>query len=152
MGDAERCLWNHSGFECITDGRDDVARFVQSAEDAGDVHALRMFHLVHQAAHVGGYGIHAQRIQPAVEHMGLYACILEGLGKGTNRFIRVLAIEKVHLLEGSAVGLDAGKASHFDNQRGDAHQLIHSRLIFTGRLPHIAVNKTEFDFFFHCNR
>lgn len=59
---------------------DDVARFVQSAEDAGDVHALRMFHLVHQAAHVGGYGIHAQRIQPAVEHMGLYACILEAVG------------------------------------------------------------------------
>ena len=88
----------------------------------------------------------------AVEHVGLYACIIKGFGKGTYCLVGVLAIEKVHLLESSAVGLDPGKTPHFDYQRCDAYQLVHSRLVFTGRLPHISVNKTEFDFLFHCNR
>ena len=152
MSDTERCLRYHARFERIADGRDDVARFIQSAEDTGDIHALRMLHLVHQPAHIGGNGIHTQRIQSAVEHVGLYARIVERLGKGADCLVRVLTIEKVHLLESSAVGLDTCKAAHFDYQRCDTYQLVYSRLVFTGRLPHIAVNKTEFDFFFHCNR
>ena len=152
MSDAERCLRYHACLKRIADRGDDVARFVQSTENTGDVHTLCMLYLIHQAAYIGGNGVHTQRIQSAVEHVGLYACIIKGFGKGAYCLVGVLAIEKVHLFESSAVGLDPGKTPHFDYQRCDAYQLVHSRLVFTGRLPHISVNKTEFDFLFHCNR
>ena len=38
-----------------------------------------------------------------------------------------------------------------DDERGDAYQLVYSRLVFAGRLPHVSVDKAEFDFFFHVS-
>ena len=151
ISDAECGLGNHPCLEGILDGGDDVARFVQSAEDAGDVHALRVLHLIHQAAHIGGHGIHAEGVQAAVEHVGLYACLMERLGEGTHGLVGVFAIEQVHLLKGTAIGLHAGKAPHLDDERGDAHQLVHPWLVLAGRLPHVTIDEAEFDFFFHVD-
>ena len=151
VGDAERGLGDHACLEGVLDGGDDVACLVQAAEDAGDVDALGVLDAVHEAAHVGGYGVHAQGVQAAVQHVCLYACFVEGSGEGAYGPVGVLAIQQVHLLEGAAVGLDACEATHVDDERGDAYQLVYSRLVFAGRLPHVSVDKAEFDFFFHVS-
>ena len=152
MGDTKRSLGNHACLKRILDGRDDVARFVQSAEDTGDVHPLGMLHLIHQPAYVGRHRIHAQCIQSAVQHVCLYACLPERFGKGTHGLIRILTIKQVHLFESAAIGLNAGKASHFYNYRSNADQLVHPWLVLSGRLPHVTIDKTEFNLLFHNGR
>ena len=151
IGDAEGGLGNHPRLKGIFDGRNDVARLVQSAEDAGDVHTLGMLHLVHQAAHVGGHGIHAEGVQSAVEHVRLNAHFMERLGEGTHGLVGILAIEQVDLLEGATIGLHTGKASHLDDEGGNAHQLVYPRLILAGRLPHVTIDEAEFNFLFHVD-
>ena len=129
MGDAERGLRYHACLEGIPDGGDDVARVVESAEDAGDIGTLCLLYLIHKAAYVGRDGKHAQAVECAVEHVGLYAGLIKGLGKGAHRRVGVLAIEQVHLFEGSAVGLHTGKATHLYDDGGYAGKLVGTRLV-----------------------
>ena len=76
-----------------------------------------MLHLVLQGTHIIGYGIHAKGVQTAVEHVCLYANLIERLAEGTHGIIGILASQQVHLLKGTAVGLYTGKASHLDYHR-----------------------------------
>ncbi len=131
------------------DGGNDVARIVEAAEDAGDVRTLCLLHLIHQAAHVIGDGIHPQGVESAIEHVGLYAGLVEGLAEGAHGLVGVLSGQQVHLLEGTTVGLHASETSHIDDGGCHACQLILTGLEFTRRLPHIAVDKTESDFLLH---
>ena len=150
-GDAERGLRRHAALEGILDGGDDVAHVVQTAEDTGDVHALGVLHLVHQAAHVGRHGEHTQGVEAAVEHVRLDAHFVEGLGEGADGFVGVLAVEQVDLLEGAAVGLDAGEASHLDDYGSNALQLVLTGLEFAAALKHVTIDKAELDFAFRHN-
>ena len=61
-GDTQGSLWRHARFFRPLDAWNDVANIVQTIENARDIHALGMFHLVHQGTHIIGYGIHAQCI------------------------------------------------------------------------------------------
>lgn len=148
VGDAERGLRGHAAFEGIFDGGNDVTHIVQSAEYACDVHTLCVFHAVHEFAHVGGYGEHAQGVEAAVEHVCLYAGFVEGLGKGAHGLVRVFAVEQVHLFEGAAVGFYAGKASHLDDDGCDALQLVFAGLELAAALEHVTIDKTELYFTF----
>ena len=147
--DAERSLRYHARFQSIFDRRNYIPRLVQSAEDTGNVHTLGMLHLVHQPAHICRNGIHAQCIQPAVEHMRLYACFPKRCGKGAYSLVGIFTIQKVYLLKSSSVCFNACKTTHFNYQRSNTYQLVYPGLILTGRLPHVPVNKTEFNFLFH---
>ena len=122
--DAERGLRRHSGLFRPANRGNDVARVVKSVENTRNIHALRVFHLVHQRPDVVGHGIHAQRIQAAVEHVGLDAHLVERLAEGSHGVVRILASQQVHLLEGSAIGFHTGKAAHLDNHRSNALQLV----------------------------
>ena len=66
MGDTERTLGNHSGIVCITDGRDDIAGIVQTAEGTRDVRTLRFLHLIEQLTHISGHRTHAEAIEGTV--------------------------------------------------------------------------------------
>ena len=145
--DTERGLRRHAGSLGPLDRRYDVTRVVQSAEDAGDVDTLGVLHLIHQLAHVVGHGVHTQGVQTAVEHVGLDAHLVEGLTEGANGLVGVLAGHEVHLLEGSAIGLHTAEAAHVDDDRGNALQLVLTRLELAARLPHVPVNETKLNFF-----
>ena len=149
VGDAEGGLRRHAGFEGVVNRRDDVAHVVESAEDTGNVDALGVLHLVLQATHVGRAGEHAQRVQSAVEHVGLYAHFVKGFGESAYGLVRILAVEKVDLLKGAAVGLYARETAHPDDDGRDAFQLILTGLEFSRGLEHVAVDQTELDFPFH---
>jgi len=81
--------------------------------------------------------------------VGLDAYLIERLAESAYRIIGVLAGKQINLLEGSAVGFDAGKATHVDDDGSDALQLVFTWLELSGRLPHISINETELDFLFH---
>ena len=108
-----------------------------------------MLHLIHQLANIVGHGVHTQRVEAAVEHMGLDAHLVERLAEGAHRLVGILAGKQVHLLEGTAVGLNAGKASHLDYHWGYAFELSLQRLKLSRTLPHISIYETELDFLFH---
>ena len=127
-GDAERGLRNHACRLGPFDGGNDIACIVQTAEDARNIDTLSFLHLIHQLAHVIGYRIHAQGIQATVEHVGLYAHLVEWLTEGANGIIRILACHEVHLFESAAVGLYTGKAPHINDDGSNALQLILARL------------------------
>ena len=149
VGDAKSALWSHSALLSPLDAGDDIAHIVQSVEDTCDVGALLGLYLIHKGAHVVGHRIHAQRIKTSVEHVGLDASLVERLAEGAHSVVRILASEKVDLLEGSAVGFYAGKATHLNDNGSNALQLVFAWLELAGRLPHISVNETELDFLFH---
>ena len=125
---AERGLRSHAGLERPLDARYDVAHVVKSAEYAGDVDSLGVLHLIHKAAHVVGHGVHPERVESAVEHVGLYAHLVERLAKRPYCVVRILACQQVHLLEGSAVGLNAGETPHVDDGRSHTLKLVLTRL------------------------
>ena len=83
--------------------------------------------------------------------MSLYACLVKGLGKGTDGLVGVFAIEQVHLFEGASIGFHPCKAAHLNDKRGNAYQLVYPWLILSGRLPHVAIDEAEFDFLFHVD-
>ena len=147
--DTKGCLRYHPCLQCIFNRRNYIPRLVQSTEDAGDIHPLRMLHTIHQTAYIGRHRIHAQSVQTTVQHMRLYTHFIERFGKSAYGFVRILTVQQIHLLKSSPVRFHTGKTPHFNNQRSDTYQLIYTGLIFTGRLPHITVNKTEFNFLFH---
>ena len=112
-----------------------------------DVYALSMLHLIHQFAHIIGHGIHAKSIQATIEHVGLDAHLIEGLTEGAHGLIRILTCHEVHLFESTTIGLYTGKATHVDDNRSDAFQLVLARLKLTRRLPHVAIDEAKLNLF-----
>ena len=147
--DTKSCLRNHTCFQSIFNRRNDISRFVQSTENTCDVDSLRMLDFIHQFTHICRNRIHAQRIQSAIEHMRLNTRFFKRCGKSTDGFIRIFAVQQIHLLKSTAIRFNSGKTAHLNNQRSVTNKLINPRLIFTGRLPHVPINKTEFNFLFH---
>ena len=149
IGDTKSCLRNHTCFQSIFNGRNDISRFIQPTEDTCDVHSLRMLDFIHQFTYVCRNRIHAQRIQSAIKHMRLNTRFFKRCGKSTDGLIRIFAVQQIHLLKSTAVCFNSGKTTHLNNQRSNTDKLINPGLILTGRLPHVPVNKTEFNFLFH---
>ena len=149
VGDAECALGSHATFLSPLDAGDDVAHVVQTVEDTCDVGTLLCLYLIHKGTYIVRYGIHAEGVETAVEHVGLDAYLVERLAESAYRIIWILAGKQINLLEGSAVGFDAGKATHVDDDGSDALQLVFTWLELSGRLPHISINETELDFLFH---
>ena len=147
MGDAQRSLCYHASLLGITDGGNYVARVVKSAEDTGNVCTLSLLNLVEQFSQVLGAWAHAQGIQCTVEHVCLYACLVERLCPLADALVGVLAIEQVHLFKTTAVCFHAVKATHADDCRGHLQKLVNTRLVLACTLPHIAEDQTEFHFF-----
>ena len=73
VGDAEAGLGNHTGFLRVSDGRNDVARVVQTAENAGYIGALGLLYLIEKLAQVLGARAHSKAVERAVQHLGLDA-------------------------------------------------------------------------------
>ena len=149
IGDAKGCLRNHTRFQSIFNRRNYISRFVQSTENACDIHSLRMLDFIHQFTHICRNRIHTQCIQSTIEHMCLNTCFSKRCGKSTDGFIRIFTIQQIHLLKSTSIRFNSCKTAHFNNQRSDTYKLVNTRLIFTGRLPHVPINKTEFNFLFH---
>ena len=147
--DAKRGLRNHAALLGPADAGNDVADIVQAAEDAGNVGALLLLHLVHELPHIVGHRIHAQGIQAAVQHVRLDAYLIEGFAEGTDGLVGVLACQQVHLLECTAISLHTVKASHLDDYGGYAGQLIFARLELAAALPHVSIHEAETNFLFH---
>ena len=93
IGDTHRGLRRHARFLRPFDGRDDITRVIQTAEDTSDIRALCVLHFVHQLTHIRRNRVHTQRVQTTVQHMGLDTRLVEGFTEGTNRQVRVLAIQ-----------------------------------------------------------
>ena len=123
-GDAECSLRCHSGFGSPVYAWDDVAHIVKSAEDARDVHALRVLNLIHKLPYIVGYRIHSQCVQSSVEHMGLYSRFVERSAESPYGVVRVFARQQVYLFEGASVCFHTGKTSHVDDDRSYALQLV----------------------------
>ena len=130
VGDAERGLADHSGFFGIFYRKFQVARVVQAAERTHNVDTLRLLDLRHQSAHVGRYAVHTQAVQSTFQHMCLYASLVELLGPGTDGLVGVLAIHQIHLLESTAIGLNAVETAHSHDDRRNFGQLVDAGLIF----------------------
>ena len=138
VGDAERSLSDHACFLCILDRRNHVAWVVQTAENTSDVSALSLLHLVEELAHILWHWAHAQSVQRAVKHVGLDASLMERLGPFAHRLVGVFSVEKVHLLETTTVCFNTVETSHLDDSRSHFYELVHTRLILTSTLPHVA--------------
>ena len=149
VGHTHGGLRGHAGLLGPFDRRNDVARVVQSTENTRDIHPLGMFYLIHQLTHIGRHRIHAQRIQTTVQHVGLYIGIVESLGKGTYSLVGVFSVQQIHLFGSTAIGFHAVETTHVHNNGSDGSKLIFAGYIFARRLPHISVNQTKFNFFFH---
>ena len=91
-----------------------------------------MFYLVHQLAHVHRAGVHAERVEAAVEHVRLDASLVERLRKGPDGLVRVLAIEKLDLFERTTVRFNAVEATHVDDYWGYFFELVNTGGIFAG--------------------
>ena len=96
----------HAGLLGPVYGWYDVTLVVETAEYTWYVDTLGVLHFIHQAPHVVRHGVHTQRIEATVEHVGLYANLVERLAEGTYSIIRVFAREKIDLLKRTAIGLD----------------------------------------------
>ena len=119
-GDTQSSLWRHARFFCPLDAWNDVANIVQTIENARDIHALGMFHLVHQGANVIGYGIHAQCIQSTIEHVCLDTHLVKGCAEGADSIVRVLACQQIYLFKSASVGFYTSKTAHFYNDWSNA--------------------------------
>ena len=148
-GDTEGGLRYHTAFLRPLDAWNDVAHIVQATEDAGDVSSLLLLHLVHKLANVVGHGIHAESVEAAVEHVSLDTYFVEGFTEGTNCLVGVLTSQEVHLLESTAIGFNAVEATHLDDDRRNACQLILARLELAAALPHVSIYETESYFLLH---
>jgi hypothetical protein len=81
--------------------------------------------------------------------MGLDASLVEGLGPLTNRTVRILTIEKVNLLEATAIGFYTVPAAHLDDLGGYLNELVNARLVLASTLPHVTEDKRKLNFFCH---
>ncbi len=144
VGDTEGGLGDHARLLGIFHRKLEVAVVVEPVERAGNIGPLGVLYLIHQPPHIGRHREHADPVECPFEHMGLDARLVEGLGPFTHRLVGIFAIEQVYLLEGPAIGLHAGKASHVDDHGGDAGELVDAGHVFARRLPHVAVDEAEF--------
>ena len=62
------------------------------------------FYLVEQLANVVRYGTHTQAVQRSVQHVGLYAGLMERLRPFAHGFIRILPKQQIYLFKTSAIG------------------------------------------------
>ena len=145
----QSALGNHAALLGPLDRGLDIANVVQTVKDTGDVGTLLGLDLVHQSAYIVGHGIHAQRVETAVKHVGLDAHLIERLAECAHGVVRILAGQKVHLLKGTTVGLHATEATHLNDYRSDALQLVLAWLELTRALPHISIHETELNFLLH---
>ena len=151
IGDTHSSLCGHTCLLRPFDGWDDIARVVQAAEDTRDVHTLRVLHLIHELAHIRRHGVHTQCVETTIEHVGFDTCLVEGLGKSAYCYIWILAIEKIDLFAGTAIGFYTVKTAHVDNHGSNLCQLIFAWHILATTLPHVAIDKGELNFFFSHN-
>jgi hypothetical protein len=79
--------------------------------------------------------------------MGLDAYLVEWLTESANCKVRILTSHQVYLLKGSTVGFYSGETAHIDDSRGNAFQLVFTRLKLARTLPHVSVNETKLDLF-----
>ena len=129
--DTQGSLWGHAGGLGPLHGRNDVTHIVQTAEDTGDINALRMLYLVLQLTHIIGHRIHTQRIQTAIEHVCLDAHLVERFTECPNGSVWILTCQQVYLLEGTTIGLHTVEHAHVDNGWCDTLQLVFTRLELT---------------------
>ena len=148
-GYAECCLRYHACLLSPFNGRCNVANIVQTVEDTRNVYALCVLHLIHQSADIVGHGIHTQCVQTAVEHVCLYAGIVQYLCIGTDRFVWILSCEQIYLFECTAICLYAGKTAHFYKYWSNVYQLVFAWLELSRALPHISINETKLNFLCH---
>ena len=130
--DAQGSLGDHAAFDGVLDRRDDVVGIVQAVEDTRDIDALGVLDLVHELAHIDRAGVHAKGIQTTVEHVGLDTRLVKRLRKGTDRLVRVLAIEELDLFERTTVRFNAVEATHVDDYWGYFFELVNTGGIFAG--------------------
>jgi len=150
ISDAKTALRNHAGIMCITNGRNNIAYIVQSTECTGNVCTLSLLYFIEQLTYVGRYRTHSQTVQRTVEHVCLNSSFMKRLRPLTDSLVRIFTKQQVNLFKTSPVCFYTGKTPHFDNGWGHLHQLVYSRYVFSGTLPHITKNQTKFDFFlFH---
>ena len=98
-----------------------------------------MLNAVHQLAHIVRHGIHTECVETTVEHMGFDANLIERLTESAHCIVRILACEKINLLESTTISLYSAETAHFYNNRCDTLQLVLTWLELTGTLPHISV-------------
>ena len=85
VGDAECALGSHATFLSPLDAGDDVAHVVQTVKDTCDVGTLLCLYLIHKGTYIVRYGIHAEGVETAVEHVGLDAYLVERLAESATR-------------------------------------------------------------------
>ena len=134
----------------ISDGRNDVAGVVQSAESTRDVRTLSFLYLIEQLTYISRHGTHAESVQRAIQHVRLYACLMERLRPLAHSFIRVLSKQKIYLFKTSAIGLYTCKTTHLNDGGSHFHQLVDAGYVFSGTLPHVPEYQTELNFSFHA--
>ena len=146
VGDGQGHLGNHSALLGANHGALEVAVVVEAAERTGNVRALLLLYLEHEFAHIQGYGVHAEGVEAALQHVRLDARLVEGRRPGPHGLVGILSEQEVHLLEGAAVGFHPVEAAHVDNGRSHLHQLVHPGHILARALPHVPIHQGELDF------
>src|SRR5690554_348381 len=81
--------------------------------------------------------------------MRLYTGIIKWLCPFTNRFIWVFTKKKIYLLKTSSIGFYTIKTPHIYDCRSNLCKLFNRRHIFSRRLPHVSIEKTEFNLLCH---
>ncbi len=147
--DAQCSLRGHATFLCPLDRRSNIADIVQAIEDTRDIRALCMLDTIHHLTHIVRHRIHAESIQATVQHVSLDTSLVERGCESTNGLVRILACKELHLLKGTAIGLNAREATHLDKHRSYLGKLVGTRLKLTAALPHVTIDKTELNLFLH---
>ena len=131
VGDGKRHLGNHAALFGTNHGALEVAVVIEAAEAARYVRALLLLHLEHKFPYIQRHGVHPERIQAALQHMGLNPSLVERRSPCTHSLVWVLSKEEVHLLKRAAVCFHTVKAAHINDCRSHLHQLIHTRNILS---------------------
>ena len=149
VSDTQSGLGYHASFLGILNGREHITRVVQTAEDTCDICSLCLLDLIEKLAQVLRTGTHAKAVQCTVQHVCLYAGLMKRLCPLAYTLVRVFTIEQIDLLKTTTICLHTVKATHSDNGRSHFYQLVHTWLIFTSTLPHVAENQAKLYFSFH---
>ena len=83
-----------------------------------------MLNLIHELTYIGRNGVHAQCVQTTVKHVGLDSYFIKRLCECADGLVGVLTVQKIDLLHGTAVSLNAVKAAHIDDYRSNLGQLV----------------------------
>ena len=93
-----------------------------------------MLNLIHQRTNIVRNRIHSQSIQSTIKHVRLDTHFVERFTESTYCQIGVLACHQVHLFKSATIGFHSGETAHINNCRGNAFQLILTRLELTRTL------------------